>query len=56
MSPNAQSGLDEIKNEMSPAELFRAEQYVSSWKPNVTELTKKASDGRVAANELIKKG
>ena len=56
ISPNAQSGLDEIKNEMSSAELSRAEQYVSSWKPNVTELTKKASEGRVAANELIKKG
>lgn len=55
ISPNAQSGLDELSKEMSSAELAKAEKYISSWKPNSSPLTRKASDGRAAANELLKK-
>ena len=53
VSPNAQAGLDELKREMSAADLSRAEQFVTSWKPNATVLTKKAADGLAAARNLI---
>lgn len=52
ITQNAQKALDEISSKFTKEQKTKAEKIVSDWKPQKTELTRKALSGLDAAREL----